>query len=73
MSGAVLPDPDLELAEAELGERSISKGQEEEKLKLERVDGREHDQHKQNWLGCPSEHIHQCEHSVRIGIIMNLQ
>ena len=48
LSGAVLPDPDLELAEADVGERSISKGQ-KEKMKQEHVDGKEHDQHKQIW------------------------
>ena len=48
MSGAVLPDPDLELAEAEVEERSIRKGL-EEKLRQEHVDGKEDDQHKQNW------------------------
>ena len=48
LSGAVLPDPDLELAEAEVEERSIRKGL-EEKLRQEHVDGKEDDQHKQNW------------------------
>ena len=41
LSGAVLPDPDLELAEA-AEETSISKRWEHMKLKEECVDGKEH-------------------------------